>query len=303
MKTEDKINISVIIVNYNTYEFLRKCVFNLLDQNIPNLEIIVIDNDSPDGSFEKLQRDLDFSSYPQVQIIKSKNNGLAAGYNLGIKYAPKSDYYLFLGTDAFPKTGCIEGVANFMEKDQSVGIATAKLVLRDGSLDMDAHRGFPTPWASFTHFTKLNRVFTKSKLFNRYFMGWCNMNIPHEIDLCISHFMMVKRQVVEKIGLWDESFFVYGEDVDFCWRAKKAGFKIYYLPQFECLHYKGVSVGIRKESRDISKASNKTQHLMKKETIRAMKIFYNKHMKQNYPWLVNKFVDIGILMLKKLRTR
>lgn len=299
MNTNNKI--SIIIVNYNTYELLNKCLKNLFNQDIYDAQILVVDNDSSDGSFDKIQQDFDKLTYPKLHILKSKNNGLAAGYNLGIKHSPKSDYYLFLGTDAFPDNGCIKGMIDFMDRNPNVGIATAKLVLRDGSLDMDAHRGFPTPWASFTHFTKLNKLFKKSKLFNRYFMGWCDMNVPHEIDLCISHFMMVKSGVFEKIGFWDEAFFVYGEDVDFCWRAKKEGFKIYYLPQFKCLHYKGVSVGIRKESKDISTANVKTQYIMKKESVRAMKVFYNKNMRQYYPWVVNKIVDGGIWLMEKYR--
>jgi len=119
--------------------------------------------------------------------------------------------------------------------------------------------------------------------------------------LCISHFMLVKKQVFDKIGRWDEDFFVYGEDVDFCWRAKQAGFKIYYLPQYECLHYKGVSVGTRKESFDVTKADAQTKNRMKSETTRAMRLFYKKHMYKKYPWVINKLVDIGVNLVSKTR--
>ena len=127
------------------------------------------------------------------------------------------------------------------------------------------------------------------------------MEKPHEIDLCISHFMLVKREVFLKVGRWDEDFFVYGEDVDFCWRVKQAGFKIYYLPQFECLHYKGASVGIRKESADITGADPATKLRMKAGSVRAMRLFYQKHMYKKYPWILNKLVELGISGISLLR--
>ncbi len=209
---------------------------------------------------------------------------------------------MYLGSDAFPKPGVLEGMISFMEADKKLGATTAKLVLRNGSLDMDAHRGFPTPWAAFTHFSKINRLFPKSAFFNSYFLGRSNMTVPHEIDLCIAHFMLVKRQVQNEVGLWDESFFVFGEDVDMCYRIKKAGWKLVYLPQFEVLHYKGFGIGIRKESKDISKASLETKKRMKRETTRAMKLFYEKHYTKVYPKSLTKIVLFGIDILSRLRS-
>ncbi len=289
--------LAIIIVNYNTKDILRDCLNHLAQLNLVDTIVIVVDNGSNDGSADMVE-----AEFKQVDPIKTENNGLAAGFNLGITHATDADYFLFMGTDSFPKPGCIEGVMDFMEAHGEVGVATAKLVLRNGSLDMDAHRGFPTPWTALTHFTKLSRLFPKSQIFNRYFLGGRNMEKPHQIDLCISHFMLVKREVFLKVGRWDEDFFVYGEDVDFCWRVKQAGFKIYYLPQFECLHYKGASVGIRKESADITGADPATKLRMKAESVRAMRLFYQKHMYKKYPWILNKMVELGIsgiLLLRK----
>lgn len=289
--------LAIIIVNYNTGDVLHDCLNNLRKLDLPGSRIVVVDNSSKDGSADMVK-----TEFPQIDLVRSENNGLAAGYNLGIRMAGDCAFYLFLGTDAFPKTGCVTGVMDFLESNQSAGIATAKMVLRDGSYDLDAHRGFPTPWAAFAHFSGLGRLFPKSKIFNKYFLGWQDLSKPHEIDLCISHFMMVKKEVFEKTGLWDEDFFVYGEDVDFCWRTKQAGFKIYYLPQFECLHYKGVGVGIRKESSDVTKADEATKKRMKTESTRAMKLFYTKHMYRKYPWLLNKAVEVGISAMEKIRS-
>ena len=287
--------VSVVIVNYNTSEQLKDCLNNLLSQGI-ELEIIVVDNASSDDSVEMVR-----TNFPNVKLVEAKENkGLAHGSNLGLEVAT-GDYVLYLGSDAYPEKGVIDGMVEFMDKNINIGISTCKLVLRNGSLDMDAHRGFPTPWASLTHFTKLNSLFPKSKFFNQYFLGYEDFTKPSEIDLCISHFMMVRKKVFDRVGRWDEDFFVFGEDVDFCYRVKKAGWKIMYLPQFTAIHYKGVSVGIRKESQDISKASSETKVRMKRSTTDAMKLFYRKHYSGVYPKIIQSLVFLGIDLLSKLR--
>jgi GT2 family glycosyltransferase len=115
--------------------------------------------------------------------------------------------------------------------------------------------------------------------------------------------MMVRKAVFEKIGKWDERFFLYGEDVDFCYRTKEAGFKIMYLPQFEVLHYKGATIGIRKQSEDISPASKETKKRMRTETTRSMKLFYEKHYKNKYPKCLTSLVIFAIELLGKLRDK
>jgi len=180
--------LSTIIVNYNTKKLLRACLKNL-EGSYPNLEIIVIDNGSSDGSGEMLRKE-----FPQVITLEQDNLGLAAGYNRGLEKA-RGKYILFLGTDSFPHQNTINGMVDYFEKNQRVGLATCQLVLRDGTLDPDAHRGFPTPWAAFTHFTGLDKAFPRSRVFGQYFLGWYDLSKEHEIDLCISHFMLVREKV------------------------------------------------------------------------------------------------------------
>ncbi len=286
--------VSVIIVNYNTARILKDCLQNL-DSSYPNLETIVVDNGSKDNSVEIVKK-----FFPKVVLIEAENKGLAAGSNLGLSKAT-GDYILYLGSDAFPEKGTIHGMVEYMEEDPSIGIATCRLVLRNGALDKDAHRGFPTPWTALTHFMYLDRIFSKSKLFNRYFLGFMDMEKPHEIDMCISHFMLVKKEVFERVGKWDEDYFLYGEDVDFCYRVKQSGYRITYLPQFKAVHYKGASVGIRKETQDISKVDEESKRKNRQRTIEAMKIFYKKHMYKKYPWAVNKLVELGINLMDAVR--
>jgi len=289
--------LSVIIVNFNTKDLLHKCLDNLKDI-YSDLELIVVDNGSTDGSAQMVKQ-----NFPQVILVENTNSGLAAGSNKGLEKAT-GDYLLYLGTDAFPTKDAIQGALEYMNKHLTIGVATCKLVTRDGKPDMDAHRGFPTPWAALTHFSGLNKVFPRTKLFNQYFLGYKNMTEPHEIDLCISHFMFIRKEVFASVGKWDEDFFVYGEDVDFCYRVKQAGWKIIYLPQFTVLHYKGATVGIRKETKDIKNAAStspETQKRMRAETTKAMKLFYEKHYTKKYPFLLRKLVYAGIDMLSKIR--
>ncbi|MCB0062727.1 MAG: glycosyltransferase family 2 protein [Caldilineaceae bacterium] len=290
-------NISVAIINYNTCSLLERCLENLLTHSETD-EILVVDNASEDGSAAMVAQ-----KFPTVKLLPlPENRGLTVASNLALRET-NGRYLLYLGADAYPERGVLTGLAAYMDAHATVGVATAELRLRSGELDMDAHRGFPTPWASLTHFSGLSRLFPRTKQFNSYFLGHEDLTTPHEIDLCISHFMFTRRSVVEEVNGWDEAFFLYGEDVDFCYRVKEAGYRIMYLPQFKVLHYKGASVGIRKQSRDITTASPATQLRMTALTTEAMARFYRKHYRQQYPWLVNVLILGGIRLLGALRLR
>lgn len=284
--------VSAVIVNYNAKEVLRDCLNNL-KKNDASLEVVVVDNNSPDGSSDMVSRE-----FPGVTLLALKKNiGLAAGNNAGLKKT-KGEYVLFLGPDAFPEPGAIEKIVDYLEKNPDVGICVGKVSLRDGGLDKDSHRGFPTPWAAFTHFSGLEKLFPKSKLFGRYFLGYKDLKKTHDIDLCTSHFMFCRKKIFKELGSWDENFFVYGEDVDLCWRVKKAGWRIMYLPEVKVLHYKGVSVGIRRETQDITKASKQTKKEMILETTQAMLKFYRKHYKGK---IYNPLILTGIRFMAFFR--
>lgn len=291
--------VSVIIVNYNTRDILRDCIKNL-ENKYTNMEVIVVDNDSPDKSAEMMKNEFPKDRFPWVTLIEAPNNGLAASSNIGLEKAT-GDYLLYMGSDAFPEKGTIEGMVDYMEEHKKIGVATCKLVQRDFQLDMDAHRGFPTPWAAISHFLWLDQMFPKSKLFNGYFMGWKNFEAPHEIDLCIAHFMLTRKEVFDDVEKWDTDFFLYGEDVDFCWRTKQKGWKIMYLPMWTCVHYKGASVGVRKASKDVTTASNETKLKMHKTSAKAMKIFYDKHWKKRYPPILTMLIFFAINSIAKYR--
>jgi GT2 family glycosyltransferase len=303
--------VSVLISNTSTCDVMRLCLQNLekiKKEEYPELEVVVGDNSSRDGSAEMVR-----TEFPWVKLVVNPNNGLAAHLNVILGLAT-GDYYLYLGTDGFPKEGTIKGLVEYFEdpKNSKVGAAAVKLLLRDGKQDMDGHRGFATPWSSFTHFTKLEKLFPKSRFFNGYFLTNEDLNKEHEIDMCITHFFFVRREVQTQVGPWDEDFVVYGEDLDMCYRIKEAGWKIMYLPQFIAEHWKGVTVG-RKETADVKTADvtitlrgvdytkGEFRIHMRILSTRAMELFYNKHLKKKYPFFITWIVMLTVKALYILR--
>lgn len=292
------IDLSIIIVNYNTREFLKRCINSILD-NVSkkvNYKIIVVDNASSDQSAEMVKKE-----FPQIKLIANKENfGFSKANNQGIKASQKSRYILFLNPDTIVQNQTIEQMIKFMDSNKDAGAATCKLLMLNGEIDDASHRGFPTPWNAFSHFLGLSRIFPKSRIFAGYNLGWMDMDKAHEIDVLAGAFMLVRRIAGESVKWWDEDYFFYGEDIDFCYMLKQKGWKIYYIPDLFVTHYKGVSGGIKKVSKEITTASEETKKRTTRARFNAMRIFYNKHYKQKYPWIVNFLVNIGILVRERL---
>lgn len=284
------IDLSIIIVSYNTKEFLRECIDSIKGTSRGfDYEIIVVDNASSDNSLEMLK-----IKFPDVIVIKSKNNiGFSKANNLGVKKS-RGRYVLFLNPDTVIYKNSLFGIVKFMDEHKEAGAATCKLLMPDGRLDDAIHRGFPNPWNSFSYFSGFSKLFPSSKLFGGYNLGWMDLSKTHEIDACAGAFMMVRRQAGEKIGWWDEDYFFYGEDLEFCFKLKEIGWKIYFVPSVSALHYKGVSGGIKKNSKKITTANLETKKRATNWRFSAMKIFYRKHYQNKYPFILNWLVILGI---------
>jgi GT2 family glycosyltransferase len=284
------IDVSIIIVSYNTKEYLKKCIDSMIESIGERLtyEIIVVDNKSNDGTAEELSKQKErFKNLTTIE--NSKNVGFSKANNIGVKKA-KGRYILFLNPDTVVYKETIYHMVKFMDENKKAGAATCFVKLPNGELDEAAHRGFPTPWNAFSYFSGLGRIFPNSRLFSGYTLGWMSLTRVHEIDSCAGVFMIVRREIGEEVDWWDEDYFWYGEDLDFCFRLKKKGWKIYFVPEVSILHYKGVSGGIKKISSKITTADNKTKNLATKARFEAMRIFYNKHYKKNYPPFLNWFI-------------
>ncbi len=288
-----KIDLSVIIVTFKSENLIEKCLDSIYDtvKNL-NFEVIISDNspnDNTAGVINKIK-----SKYKDLTFIKNKKNeGFSKGNNIGIKKA-HGEYVLFLNPDMVLKENSLMGVFEFMKLHPEAGAATCKVVLLNGELDDSCHRGFPTPWRAFCHFTKLSRMFPKSKLFSGYNLTYLNLSKIHEIDSLAGSFMMMPYLVGKKLNWWDEDFFFYGEDIDFCYRIKESGLKIYFVPEFSALHYKGASSGIKKISKEFSTANKQTKKWVTEQRFKAMGIFYDKHYRHKYPAIIRNIVLLGI---------
>ncbi|MEX2013220.1 MAG: glycosyltransferase family 2 protein, partial [Candidatus Levyibacteriota bacterium] len=239
---------SIITVSYNTREFIRKLLSSIED-NISkevDYEVVVVDNASIDGSVQMLERE-----FPKVKLVVNKDNlGFSKANNLGIKKASKSRYILFLNPDTLLEKGTIEHMIKFMDGHPDAGASTCKVVMGSGEIDDATHRGFPTPWNAFTHFSGISKVMPRSTLLNGYYLGWKDIDKVHEIDALAGAFMLVRREAGEQVSWWDEDYFFYGEDIDFCFMLKQKGWKIYYVPTVSIFHHKGASSGIKQISKE-----------------------------------------------------
>jgi len=290
-------DLSIIIVSYNAKEFLKECIESIYKttKNI-QFEIIVSDNNSTDGTVDMLKK----LQTENFQLIENKNNlGFSKANNVGVKKA-SGRYLLFLNPDIIVHEDTLEGMVEFMDNHHEAGAATCKLVMPNGQTDDASHRGSPTPWNALAHFSRLSKLFGKTKLFGGYNLGYLNLNETHEIEALAGAFMLVRRKAGEEAGWWDEDYFFYGEDLDFCYMLKENGWKIYYVPEYSVLHYKGVSGGIKKVSKDITTADEETKTRSQRERFRAMRLLYKKHYEQKYPWLITRLVYLGISLKQRM---
>lgn len=291
------VDISIVIVNYNAKDFLRDCIRSVFDtvSSQVSYEVIVVDNASSDDSAKMISKEFG----DKILLLNSKENlGFSKGNNLGIKKA-KGRYLLFLNPDTLMRKQTLEVLVEFMDKTPQAGAATCFVSLEDGTLDDGAHRGFPTPWNAFSYFSGLGKIFPRSQFFNGYNLGFKDLDKVHEIDALVGAFMFVRREAGEEVGWWDEDYFFYGEDLDFCYKLREKGWKIFFIPSVNILHYKGISGGIKKHSEHLSTADAQTKVRATRERFKAMKLFYKKHYMVKYPRVVTWLVFLGINM--KLR--
>lgn len=258
-------DLSIIIVNYNVKEFLKNLLHSIkkASQNI-STEIIVIDNASDDGSIEMLRE-----KFPEVKLISNeKNLGFGKANNIGLKLA-KGKFILLINPDTLVSEDTFIKLIGFFETHPDAGMVGCKILNPDGTLQLACRRSFPGPWTSFTKVTGLSNLFPKSKLFARYNLTYLDENQTYEVDAISGSFMMMKKEVYEKVGGFDEQFFMYGEDLDLCFRIQKAGYKIYYVHTTQIIHYKGES----------TKRSNLDET---KVFYQAMHLFVKKHLSSSF---------------------
>lgn len=295
-------DLSVIILNYNSSDYLKKCLDSINNSDIGKYqyEIIVVDNCSTDNSIELAKK----IKNTNIKFLELKTNkGFAHGNNQGVKEINnKTKFVLFLNPDTVVEKDTFKKMIEFFEKNKDVDAATCKIDLAlTGKMQPECHRGFPTPWNSLCHFSGLSKIFPKSKIFSGYLLGHLNKNIIHKIDACVGAFLMVKKDVGDKIKWWNEKYFFYGEDIDFCYQLKQNKFNLYFNPECKITHFQGVSSGLINKSKHLSSASRETKILTAKASTEAMRIFYKENLFSNYSFPIKFLVMFGIKILELKR--
>ena len=271
--------LSIIIVNYNAEKLLERCLRSIYaETKLVPIDVWVVDNNSTDMSVPMVGQ-----NFPQVNLIENKENvGFAKANNQAITKCT-GDYILLLNPDTLILQNAIEKTVDFMSKNPMVGICGCKVLNKDGTLQLACRRSIPTPGVAFFRLTGLSRLFPNSKLMAKYNLTYLDTDKPHEVDAVSGAFLMIRRKTVDEIDLLDERFFMYGEELDWCVRAQKAGWNVVYYPDARIIHLKG----------ECSKTNSRKAAY---EFYHAMYLFHKKHFSGNYNPLFNFIVYAGIFL-------
>jgi GT2 family glycosyltransferase len=267
--------LSVIILNYNVRFFLEQCVASV-QEALTNIdtEIIVVDNDSSDDSCEMIK-----SRFPNVKLIKNNSNlGFPKGNNIGVAQA-KGDYICILNPDTVVAEDTFDRILAFAEKQENLGIVGCKLIDGSGNFLPESKRGIPTPFVALTKIFGLYKLFPNWELFNRYYAQHLSENETGKVDILVGAFMIMKRNLYNEIGGFDENCFMYSDDIDLSFMSLKSGKINYYFHETSVIHYKG--------------ESTVKDGLYMKRFREAMQFFYKKHYKSSP--LFDFFMKMGTL--------
>ncbi len=268
--------VSALVVSYNVRDLLLEALEALYESTEVPLEAVVVDNASSDGSADAVAE-----RYPAAKLVRlSKNVGFGRANNLGLQQC-RGRFVLLLNPDVLLSAGSLAKLADFMLVRPDVGAVGPRVRRPDNSLDLAGRRAFPTPATALYRFTGLNRLFPKSRRFNRYNLGYVREDTTHEIDAGTAACLLVRRAAIDRVGLFDPDYFMYGEDLDLCFRLKTAGWKVFYLPAAEAIHVKGA-------------ATRQAAMRMLFEFHRAMWTFHHKHYAEDLPAFANGLVWAGI---------
>lgn len=272
-------DISIVIVNYNVRDAIDNCLSSIYKSNTSahQLEIFVVDNNSFDGS-TKLIKD----KYPDVNVIENKKNlGYSKANNIALRRV-RGKYILILNPDTILEEGTFQELIDFIQEHPETGVVTSKLIMANGKLDPACRRSFPTLMVALPRILGLSKLFPKSKLFGKYNLSYLDENQTHEVDSVNGAFMFMPKKVMDCVGFFDEDYFMYGEDLDFCFRIKKHGYRIFYYPEVTTVHLKGES-------------TKKTKISYVNNFYGAMSIFVKKNLRGSNI-LLHFILNIGIVV-------
>jgi GT2 family glycosyltransferase len=275
--------LSICIVTYKVRDLLRDCLNSIYAQPpaFP-FEIIVVDNHSEDGTIAMLRQE-----YPQVRLQENpRNEGYTRPMNQALK-AGCGQYLIQLNPDTLVQPEMFDRLVQFMEAHPEAGICTPKVFNRDGTMQKQCRRSAARPWDAFTYFSGLSRRYPNDRRFAGYLMTYLDENEVNEVEAVSGSCMFIRRAVISQIGHLDELFFAYQEDADFCFRARVAGWKIYYVPQAQIIHFGGLGGARVEVYRSIY------------EWHRSYFLYYRKHLARDYFFLFN-WLYYGLMAAKLL---
>lgn len=270
-------DISVIIVNYNVKDLLDNCISSIYKAagEKYKVEVFVVDNNSIDKSVELI-----YKKYPRAIVIENeKNIGFSKANNLALRQAA-GKYILILNPDTVLEESTFDKMISFVNGNPGTGAVTSKLILTNGKLDSACRRSFPVPSVAIPRMLGLSKLFPKSKAFGKYNLTYLDDNKTYEVDAICGAFMFIPKIILDKVGYFDEDYFMYGEDLDLCYRIKKAGYKIFYYPEVTTIHFKGES-------------TKKTHLSYVNNFYGAMRIFVKKNF-TGYSRILSGILQLGI---------
>jgi N-acetylglucosaminyl-diphospho-decaprenol L-rhamnosyltransferase len=285
-------DLGIVVVNYNVCDLLRDCLKSVYaSQGAFSFRVCVVDNGSTDAS-----ADMVAAEFPQAQLVRAENRGYAAGNNVGLRSFGFSNpheraadgesprYVLLLNPDTVLPPSALADMLAFMALHSEAGVAGPRLVREDGSLDKACRRSFPTPDVAFYRLVGLSRLFPWSERFGRYNVTFLPPDVTTQVDSVVGAFMLIRGEALAQVGLLDERYFMYAEDLDLCYRMKQRGWQVWYNAGVTVLHYKGQS------SRQRSAFANV-------QFYRTMRLFHDKHFEERTFFLMNWLIHgaIGLL--------
>lgn len=277
------IDLSIIIVNYNVCDFLES-LLRSISKSVQDLsvEIIVVDNNSSDGSIDMVHR-----QFPDVQLIENSDNpGFAVANNQALQVY-NGRYACLINPDVLLQEDTLKTMVDFMDRHSDAGAAGCKVLNPDGSLQLACRRSIPTPMSAFFRLTGLSRLFPENRHIGAYNMTYLDPDTPHDVDAVSGSFMIVRRDTINEIGTLDESFFMYGEDLDWFYRMRKGGWRVCYVPDTRVVHYKGES-------------TRRSPHRPAIAFYRAMHIFARKHRTGSglrlFTSIISSLITLGIIL-------
>ena len=287
----EEIDLAIVIVNYNARALLSGCLKSVFaSAGDFSYTVCVVDNGSSDDSVAMMR-----DRFPQAGLIVSETNlGFSAGNNLALRQLGLSDlqplpnrplprYVLLLNNDTVLPGNALADMLQFMDGRPELGAAGPRVRRPDGTLDLACRRSFPTPWVSFCRMTRLSRLFPRSKRFNAYNLSYLPEDAVHPVDSVVGAYMQVRTPAILEVGLLDEAYFMYGEDLDWAKRIKGAGWEVWYNGEVEITHVK--------------EASSRRSRKARRAFYEAMWIFYRKHYRANSSWLLDKLIWLSISLI------